>query len=997
MGFEPTTFSFLPKIEGSCSIQAELQGHSDKFNFSPFKLLSDCDKIVLIVMQDFRTIERKWQREWEKAKIFESDIDRKKKKFFITIPYPYMNGEPHIGNAFTWFRGDTYARFKRMQGFNVLLPQGFHATGEPILGVVERLKNKDPDQISTVKLYGATDKDIENFVKLGPEFVAKFWMQRWIEVLKMAGISIDWRRTFVTALNPAYNKFIEWQYNTLRKKGYVTRGTHPVVWCPHDQSPTGDHDRLKGEGESPIEYSVLKFKLDSGEILPCATLRPETVYGATNLWINPTVEYLWANVDGEVWLVSKEASEKLKDQLHEVKIIGKVSGRSLVGKFVENPVLKNRIIVLPADFVDPLLGTGVVMSVPAHAPYDWIALRELQKDYEVLAEFRIDKKLLDSVKPVSIISVEGFGEYPAVEIAEKMLIQSQEEREKLDKATSEIYKKEYHLGILKKNVQDYAGKKVSDVKEEMMKDFVSKKIASTMWELTGEVICRCKARTHVKILENQWFLKFSDERWKELVRSCIAQMRFYPEEARVQFLNTVDWLKDKACARKSGLGTKLPWDKEWIVETLSDSTIYMAYYTISHIIAKKKIPADKLTDSFFNFVLLGKGVAQKVSEETGIDKKILNDLREEFEYFYPVDLRTTAKDLLQNHMTFFLFHHVAIWKKKYWPKNIAISGFVNVGGQKMSKRFGNVIVLRDLLRKIGSDLTRVNIISANENMDDADWREEDVESFRDRINFVWSLAKILKKCERKNILNHDRFLLSKMQSTIKNTTSYLEIMRFRSASQEIFFNAVNDLKWYLSRCVTIKNCNGEVLKNYLENLVRMMSPFVPHISEEIWKILANKNFVALETWPLFDKKQLSLKSELAEDFVKKIIDDVRQIEKIRGIKPREIVIIVAGNWKFEIYKKLLKLRGKDLKNIFSTLKIRDKEKLSYVQNLYKKMHEFPEEILESDLQIEILNEGKEFLEKTLGATVKIETEEESTLEKKKSADIMKPAIFLAAA
>jgi len=198
------------------------------------------------MVMDFKKIEKKWQKRWKKAKIFEANASDKP-KFFITIPYPYLNGAPHIGAGFTFFRGDVYARFKRMQGFNVLYPQAFHATGEPILGTVERLKQNDTAQIETFKLYGATDEDLENFKKKGAKFVAKYWMKKWIEDLKLAGFSIDWRRTFITTtMTPTYSRFIEWQYNTLRKKGYVVQGTHPVIWCPHCKSPTGDHDRLEG-------------------------------------------------------------------------------------------------------------------------------------------------------------------------------------------------------------------------------------------------------------------------------------------------------------------------------------------------------------------------------------------------------------------------------------------------------------------------------------------------------------------------------------------------------------------------------------------------------------------------------------------------------------------------------------------------------------------------------------------------------------------------------
>src|SRR3989304_3543574 len=122
---------------------------------------------------NWRKIERKWQAKWEKAKIFEANVDPKKKKFFTSLIIPYVNSDLHIGHAFTYTRNDAYARFKRMQGFNVLLASAFHATGEPILGTIERLKKHDKTQIETFKIYGVTEKDLKDFVRRGPEYVAQ--------------------------------------------------------------------------------------------------------------------------------------------------------------------------------------------------------------------------------------------------------------------------------------------------------------------------------------------------------------------------------------------------------------------------------------------------------------------------------------------------------------------------------------------------------------------------------------------------------------------------------------------------------------------------------------------------------------------------------------------------------------------------------------------------------------------------------------------------------
>ena len=840
---------------------------------------------------NWRKIERKWQTKWEKARIFEANVDPKRKKFFTSLIIPYVNSDLHIGHAFTYTRNDAYARFKRMQGFNVLLASAFHATGEPILGTIERLKKHDKTQIETFKLYGVSEKDMKDFVRRGPEYVAQFWAKKIAKTMKLIGYSVDWRRRFILSITPAFSRFVEWQYNTLKKKGYVVQGTHPVIWCPHDKSPTGDHDRLEGVGESPIEFTILKFRLDSGEILPCGTLRPETIYGVTNIWINPEVEYLKARIDDEeVWILSREAVEKLKDQLKKVEVFGSVMGRSLVGKFVTNVVTGKKIIVLPAEFVDPEGATGIVMSVPAHAPWDYVALQDLKKNNKDLLKYGVSAEAVRNIEAVGVVQTPGFGAVPAAELVEKMGIKSQKDKELIDKATNELYKKEFHTAVLREIAGEFAGKDVRDVKDELIKSFVRKKAADSIWEMTGRVVCRCTNVCRVKILENQWFLKFSDEQWKRKVHSAVASMAFYPGFVRNQFENTIDWLKDKACARKSGLGTKLPWDKEWLVETLSDSTIYMAFYTIAKVINEENIPASKLTDEVFDYVFVGRGDLKKIAKSSKLDAKIIEEMRREFNYFYPVDMRASGKDLVQNHLTFYIFHHTAMWdNSNFWPKAIAANGYVNVHGTKMSKSLGNIIPLSNLVNDVGADLVRANIVASNEGMDDADWRDESVVSYESRLLMLFEIIGQLKKMKVKmkrktgaSMTSIDRYLLSRVQQHIQQATQHYEHMKFRSSTQSAFFELTNDIKWYIDRCGGIANCHPATLAEVMSVCVRMISPIMPHAGEELWSMLGNKNFVAIASWPVADNGKIDKNAMDMEEILKRTIEDLRNVVKLAG-------------------------------------------------------------------------------------------------------------------
>ena len=335
---------------------------------------------------NFKEIERKWQEEWERARIFQPEISERE-KFFITIPYPYLNGNLHAGHTRTFTIGDAVARYKRMLGYNVLFPMGFHVTGTPIIGLAELIAKRDERTIEVYTKYH--DVPVEDLLELTtPEKIVEYFSKEAERALRMIGYSIDWRRKFTTT-DECYQKFIEWQYWKLKEKGLIVKGSHPVRYCPHDDNPVEDHDLLTGEEATIVEFTVIKFKHED-LIFPCATLRPETVYGVTNIWLKPT-KYVIAQVNGEKWVVSREAFEKLQYMDKEVKFIKEVDANEFFGKFVVNPVNGRGVPILPADFVDTDNATGVVMSVPAHAPFDYVALKELEKTRETLAKPKKEK------------------------------------------------------------------------------------------------------------------------------------------------------------------------------------------------------------------------------------------------------------------------------------------------------------------------------------------------------------------------------------------------------------------------------------------------------------------------------------------------------------------------------------------------------------------------------------------------------------------------------
>ena len=556
------------------------------------------------MQQDYNSheIEDKWRNSWDESGIFEPEPDERE-KFFITIPYPYLNGNLHAGHTRTFTIGDVVARHKRMLGYNVLYPMGFHVTGTPIVGLAELIANRDPQTMKVYSQFHGIPMEVLETLDT-PEKIVDYFSVEAEKAMRSIGYSIDWRRKFTTTDAP-YKKFIEWQFNLLHEREMIVKGSHPVKWCPNDNNPVEDHDILHGEEATIVDYTLIKFEYD-GVILPCATLRPETTFGVTNLWVNPDIKHVKIKVekDGkeELWVVSEDAYRKLTFTDREVEFVEEVPSSSLIGIKVKNPLTGEKVITLPASFVKGENGSGIVMSVPAHAPYDYLALHDL---YDAdLSEFGITENLRD-IDLISLIKIKDFGEFPAVEIVEEMGIKDQADP-KAEEATKIIYRREFHGGVLKESTGKYEGMAVSKIKDVLTRDLIEQELGEVFYEFSEPVVCRCGTPCVVNMVKGQWFLNYSNPEWKDKVYRCIENMEIIPEELRVEFNNKVDWLKDKACARKKGLGTRLPFDKEWLIESLGDSTIYMSYYIINKFV-NAGIEAEKLEPALFDYVLLEKG------------------------------------------------------------------------------------------------------------------------------------------------------------------------------------------------------------------------------------------------------------------------------------------------------------------------------------------------------------------------------------------------------
>jgi leucyl-tRNA synthetase len=942
-----------------------------------------------------KEIEAKWQKTWEEEMVFQPEPDDRQ-KFFLTIPYPYLNGNLHAGHTRTFTIGDAVARFRRMQGYNVLFPMAFHATGTPIVGLSELIANKDPLIWGVyTKLHGIPEEELSGLNT--PERIVLYFRRQAKQAMQSIGYSIDWRREFTTT-DPAYSRFIEWQYGILRRLDYVVKGSHPVRWCPHDKNPVEDHDILKGEDATIMDFALIKFRMKD-MVLPCATLRPETVYGVVNLWLNPDVTYVLARVNDETWVVSREAYEKLTYTNRKVAFGSEISGKELIGRKVTNPLTGTEVLILPAGFVDPDNGSGIVMSVPAHAPYDYLALKDLYgKD---LSEYGITEDLRQ-IKFISLIESPGYGELPAVEAVNELKVRDQNDP-KAEEATKMVYRREYHNGVLKANTGEYAGIAVSKIKDILLGDLIKKGMAEIFYEFSETpVICRCGTRCVIMMVQDQWFLEYSDPVWKANVLRCLAGMKIIPEEFRAEFENKIDWLKDKACARRKGLGTHLPWDKEWLIESLGDSTIYMAYYILAKYV-NSGMKIENLPPEFFEYIFMNNGQAAAVAALTGIPEQTVQQIHDDFAYWYPVDLRTSGKDLVANHLLFFLYHHVAIFPERLWPKAIAVNGFVSLEGQKMSKSKGPLLTLRQAVADNGADVTRLYILGNAEGTADVDWRNDGALSTHAHLERFYNFARdvladqSIDESAEKTLV--DRWMLSRLQRRIQEATEAMESIQTRRALQSAFYLLFNDLRWYQRR-----GGRNQLLR-VLSAWIRMMAPFTPHVCEEIWETGMGDGFVSLAQWPAADAALIDTKAEKAEELLERMLSDVQEIVGVTKVQPKRITLYTAPAWKKEMLGLAVgaaqggKLdMGALMKAAMATPAIAQhkKDAPKYAQKLAKAAHSLSAEALGQD-EFETLTREKEYLASAFGVPVEVFSADEPGADpkgKSKQAEPGRPAIYI---
>ena len=828
-----------------------------------------------------REIEKEMQEIWIKEKAFEQDApedyssmsweEKNSSKYLMTFPYPYMNGRLHLGHAFSLSKVEFRSRYQRMLGKRTLWPFAFHCTGMPIQASADLLKKEleigeKGRQWRILEKMMIKEEEIPKFSV--PEYWMEYFPPQGKEDLVEMGVSVDWRRSFITTKrNPYYDSFVQWQFRHLKEQGRILYGKRYTVFSPEDNQPCSDHDRRYGEGARPQEYVLVKLKVlppypeviadlgDKNIYMVAATLRAETMYGQTNCFLLPTGEYglYESKTPGDIYICSPYSARGMAYQDMLIKdrkydSIRMVYGKQLIGCRVKAPLSPYEYIyTLPMFTIKMNKGTGVVTSVPSDAPDDYAAIIDCMKP-KLMEEFKLTDDMITPYKPVPILQIPGFGDMAAVYMCEKLKIKSQNDTEKLKEAKDACYLKGFTDGVM--TVGICRGEKVSVAKEKIKALLVGTGEGVIYSEPEERVVSRSGDECIVSLC-NQWIIPYGEPEWQKFCKSYVTQgnLECYNEVTYNNMVETLDWLKEWACARTKGLGTNIPWDPGFTIEALSDSTIYHAYYTISHLLQKDifgdepgvlGIKPEQMNDQVFDYVFLGKEIG--VGDTTSIPLDKLNILRNEFMYWFPMDLSSSGKDLIKNHLTMSLYIYAAIFgmDKKMMPKSYFCNGWSMVNGQKMSKSKGNFWMLKEAIDYYGADAARIALCDSGDTPDDANYEDATANS---AVNRLFVLNTWINELITTNyFVPTDKVKDSLFEEIFENEINYCiveskkgyEMMKYKDALKYGFFELHRAKDEYIA-AKGLNNTNPKLMLKYIEIQFHLIYPICPHFADYTWR------------------------------------------------------------------------------------------------------------------------------------------------------------------
>lgn len=755
---------------------------------------------------DFKTIEEKWQKKWEADHAFKTTEDTSKPKYYALEMFPYPSGNLHMGHVRNYSIGDVVARYKKMQGFNVLHPMGWDSFGLPAENAA--IKHGTPPAEWTWK-------NIDNMRTQ----------------LKRLGFAIDWDREVATA-KEEYYKFTQWMFLQLFKNGLAYKKKSFVNWCPscqtvlaNEQVVNGKCERCKSEvGKRDLEqwfFSItkyadrllkdidklggwpdkvksmqtnwigksegaeLKFRLDgSDEELTVFTTRPDTVYGVSYMVIAPEHPIVESLISGRP---EEAACREFIKKVHGMSEIMRSSTDTekegvFTGRYVINPLNGKKVPLYLANYVFLDYGTGIVMGVPAHDQRDFDFAKKYNLPIEIVVQ--PEGQNMKGEDLTEAFAAEGImensGEFDGMN-----------NREALKKIID--YVEEKGIGERKVNFR--------------LRDWLISR--QRYWGAPIPVVY-CEKCGTVPIPESELPVRLPENvKFTGQGKSPLSECE--------EFMNTT-------CPKCGGHARR---ESDTMDTFVCSSWYYLRYCDPDN--DKMPFAKDKV-DYWMN-------VDQYIG---GVEHAILHLLYARFFTKVLYDLGyVSCEEPFENLLT---------------------QGMVLKDGSKMSKSVGNVVSPDEIVAKYGADTARLFILFAAPPERDLDWNDTAVEGAYKFLNRVWRAVDELKpfmsdeKVVTASLNAEEKKLRFAVNASIKKVTEDFERFSFNTAISSIM-EMVNELYRYKDATAP-ESYSKPLIGEALRSLIVLLSPIVPHITQEMWESIGNDTALFDTPWPSFDESAL---------------------------------------------------------------------------------------------------------------------------------------------
>ncbi len=884
-------------------------------------------------MPDFKAIQDKWQKKWEEDEVFKVKEDKHKKKFYCLEMFPYPSASfLHMGHVRNYSIGDAIARFKRLNGHNVLYPMGYDSFGLPAENAAKKQK-------------------------IHPREYTEDSINKITEYMKKLGLSYDWSRMVATH-RPEYYKWNQYFFIKFYEKGLVYRKKAPVNFCLNcntvlaneevengkcwrcenevvqkeldqwffkttayteellnDIKNLGWSEKIKTIQENWIGKShglMVHFKLDDGTDFPIYTTRPDTIYGVTFMVIALNHPKLMSMIHEPYKKAVNEFIKEAKDAEAKEDVSFLEKNGVFTGRYVINPLNNEKIPLYAANFVVADYATGSIMAVPAHD----------QRDYEFAKKYNI---------PIKIV------------------IQDEKHSLKIDKMDS-AYTDD---GVLV-NSDQFNGLKNDDAIDKIS-EFVEKKGLG-------------KRTVNYKLKD--WL---------------ISRQRYWGTPIPMIFCDKCGIIP----VPEKELPLLLPDDVEF---NDKGNPLLTSKTFIETKCPKCKGNARRETDTMGGFMDSSWYFLRYCSPHTTdvpFDKEAVK-------YWMPVDQYVGGIEHAVGHLIYSRFFTKALRDMKMLDIDEPFNALFNQGivykdGAKMSKSHGNIVTQDEIADKYGIDTARTFVLFVASPDKEMEWSDKGIEGTFKFINRTFKLYEELESFNNTSS-RKDKYLISKKNILIRNLTAAIDDFKLNAAVLLLmdFVNYIYDVRDNIS-----KELLSETL-NELAIMINPFMPHVSEECWNIIgnNTYASKASWPEYREELIDERLHYLEELL--DNTKKDIYSVLQLAKIDKPENITIIISPAWKYElFNIVKdKILVTRNASeiIKHVMSTeLKKHGQDITKIVPRLIDKM---PEHILDQDSERDFFSENKDFLEKEFNCSIELIVAENSSEQKAKNASPGKPAIIV---